>query len=88
MIPALSYVRLKVSPAIRYALFLIESSIVFGFQTCSLNVSFEGKKVVFPTGIIEDKNGKDILLYSGAGDTYTSIKRIRISDIFDSFEEV
>ena len=54
----------------------------------SHDVSFEGKKVIFPTGIIEDKNGKDILLYSGAGDTFTSIKRIRISDIFDSLEEV
>jgi predicted GH43/DUF377 family glycosyl hydrolase len=52
------------------------------------DVSFEGKKVIFPTGLVEDLNGKDILLYSGAGDTYTSVKRIRISDLLDSMEAV
>ncbi|MBU0959103.1 MAG: hypothetical protein KKB31_04110, partial [Nanoarchaeota archaeon] len=52
------------------------------------DISFEGKKVIFPTGIVEDQNGKDILLYSGAGDTYTSVKRIRIDDILDSFEAI
>lgn len=44
--------------------------------------SFEGKKVVFPTGIIREPNGKDILLYSGFGDTCIGVQRIALKDIF------
>lgn len=46
----------------------------------------EGKTVIFPTGIIEDK--KDILLYSGVGDKYIGVSRIRLQDILNSLEKV
>src|SRR3989344_4313805 len=44
-------------------------------------ISFEGKRVVFPTGIVLDKKGKYILLYSGAGDIYVTVKKIKIDDV-------
>lgn len=44
-------------------------------------ISFEGKRVIFPTGVVEDKKGKHILLYSGAGDIYVTVKRIRLKKI-------
>jgi len=49
-------------------------------------VSFEGKRVVFPTGIITDEKEKYILLYSGAGDTYVTVKKIKLSDIFEKLD--
>lgn len=45
-------------------------------------ISFEGKKVVFPTGIVRD--GKYILLYSGAGDVNVTVKKIKLKDIMKS----
>ena len=47
-------------------------------------ISSEGKRVIFPTGIIED--GKDILLYSGIGDKSVSVKKITLKDIFKTLE--
>jgi len=46
------------------------------------STSYEGKEVVFPTGMVEDNNGKDILLFSGSGDIYTTVHKIRKKDIF------
>lgn len=48
-------------------------------------ISFEGKKVVFPTGIIEDS--EHILLYSGAGDQYVTVKKLRLNDILHALDE-
>ena len=45
------------------------------------DISFEDKQVVFPTGIVEDKNGKDILLYCGSGDRFITVKKIALKDI-------
>ncbi|MEK6926106.1 MAG: hypothetical protein AABW50_02405 [Nanoarchaeota archaeon] len=50
------------------------------------HVSSEGKIVLFPTGIIEDK--EHLLLYSGAGDTYTTVHKIKISDIMKNIKPV
>lgn len=47
-------------------------------------VSFEGKKVIFPTGIIQDKD--EVFLYCGIGDTSVSVKKIKLSDVFRSLE--
>jgi predicted GH43/DUF377 family glycosyl hydrolase len=47
-------------------------------------ISFEGKKVIFPTGIIQD--GDDILLYCGIGDTSISVKEVKLKDVFDALE--
>lgn len=46
--------------------------------------SFEGKRVVFPTGIIKD--GKYILLYSGAGDINVTVKKIKLKEILKRLE--
>ena len=50
--------------------------------------TFEKKDVVFPTGIIEDLNKKDILLYSGGGDIVTTIKKVSLEDIMSKLERV
>jgi len=41
--------------------------------------SFEGKNVIFPTGIVED--GNNLLLYSGVGDTKIMVSKIKLKDI-------
>jgi predicted GH43/DUF377 family glycosyl hydrolase len=48
-------------------------------------ISFEGKKVIFPTGIVED--GDSVLLFCGVGDIYVSVKKIKLKDAFDSLEK-
>ncbi|MBU0894511.1 MAG: hypothetical protein KKF48_00955 [Nanoarchaeota archaeon] len=47
-------------------------------------ISFENKKVVFPTGIIQDR--KDILLYNGVGDKFVSVKKIKLSEIMKNLD--
>ena len=44
--------------------------------------TFEDKRVVFPTGLVLDESKKYILLYSGAGDFITTIKKISLDKIF------
>jgi beta-1,2-mannobiose phosphorylase / 1,2-beta-oligomannan phosphorylase len=48
----------------------------------------EEKKVVFPTGVVLDKNGRDLIIYSGAGDRYISVMKIGLKDVFRSMVEV
>jgi len=43
-------------------------------------------QVVFPTGLILDKNKKDVLIYSGGADSVISVKKLSLKDIFDSME--
>lgn len=43
---------------------------------------FQSLRVIFPTGLLMDENGKDILIYSGAGDKVTSVKKVSLSKIF------
>jgi beta-1,2-mannobiose phosphorylase / 1,2-beta-oligomannan phosphorylase len=50
------------------------------------NKSFEGKEVLFPTGIIVDKNS--ILLYSGFGDSLVGVSKIKLKDVLDSLNVV
>ncbi|MDD5192357.1 MAG: hypothetical protein PHH54_03775 [Candidatus Nanoarchaeia archaeon] len=50
--------------------------------------SFENKRVIFPTGLVYDKNGKDLLIYSGAGDTHTTVKKVALSEIMSRLEKV
>jgi predicted GH43/DUF377 family glycosyl hydrolase len=42
---------------------------------------FEDKDVVFPTGLVVDKDKKHFLIYSGGGDIITSVKKVAISDL-------
>lgn len=46
--------------------------------------STEKKDVVFPTGIIEDNNKKDLLIYSGGGDKVISVKKVSLESIFQA----
>lgn len=47
--------------------------------------AFEDKKVVFPTGIVIDKDN-NILIYSGGGDAVTTVKKVRLKDVLNSLE--
>ena len=50
--------------------------------------TFEKKDVVFPTGLIEDLNKKDLLIYSGAGDIVTTVKKVSLNEIINNLEKV
>lgn len=49
---------------------------------------FENKRVVFPTGLVVDENGKDLLVYSGGADVVTTVRKIRLDAILKSLEKV
>lgn len=46
--------------------------------------SLERKKVIFPTGIVEDLDKKHFLIYSGEADIYTSVAKVKKKMIFNS----
>ncbi len=48
--------------------------------------TFEDKDVVFPTGLILDKN--DLLIYSGGGDVVTTVKKISLTEILNSLKNI
>ena len=50
--------------------------------------TFEHKKVTFPTGALIDRNKKDLLIYSGAGDIRTTVKKVSIADILKHLRKV
>ncbi|MBR9704547.1 hypothetical protein GOV12_03990 [Candidatus Pacearchaeota archaeon] len=50
--------------------------------------TFEEKRVVFPTGIVIDNNKKDILLYNGAGDRITTVKKLSLNEILKNLKKV
>ena len=39
-------------------------------------------EVVFPSGIVEDVNGRDVLIYSGGADSVVSVRKISYKEIF------
>ncbi len=43
--------------------------------------TFEFKDVVFPTGVLPDLNGKDLLIFSGGGDIVTTVKKISLESL-------
>jgi len=43
---------------------------------------FGDLRVIFPTGLLLDEKKKDVLIYSGAGDRVTSVKKISLNKIF------
>ena len=47
-------------------------------------ISFEGKRVIFPTGIVQDLNNKDVLLFNGVGDQFVSVKKIALREMMRS----
>ncbi|MEM0465375.1 MAG: hypothetical protein QXW97_01585 [Candidatus Pacearchaeota archaeon] len=50
--------------------------------------TFEQKRVIFPTGAIIDRNNKDLLIYSGAGDRITTVKKVEINEILRNLVKV
>jgi len=55
--------------------------ILFPIKKQEINL-FEDKRTIFPTGTILDKEEKDLLLFSGAGDRITTVKKISLERIF------
>jgi predicted GH43/DUF377 family glycosyl hydrolase len=49
---------------------------------------YQKKRVVFPTGVVVDKNGKDLLIYSGGRDVITSIRKMSLKKIMNSLKRV
>lgn len=49
---------------------------------------YQNKKIVFPTGIVVDKNGRDLLIYSGGGDVVTSVRKLSIDKIMKALKKV
>jgi len=50
--------------------------------------TFENKSVVFPTGMVLDENGKDVLVFSGGGDVVVSVKKVALKDIMNAMKKV
>ncbi len=48
---------------------------------------YQKKRVVFPTGVVIDKNGKDLLVYSGGRDTVTSVRKISLKSIMNQLRK-
>jgi predicted GH43/DUF377 family glycosyl hydrolase len=44
--------------------------------------NFGDLRVIFPTGLILDENKEDVLIFSGAGDRVTTVKKIGLDNIF------
>jgi beta-1,2-mannobiose phosphorylase / 1,2-beta-oligomannan phosphorylase len=49
--------------------------------------TFENKRIIFPTGAVIDKNGEDLLIFSGAGDLVTTVKKISLSRLFKKLKK-
>jgi predicted GH43/DUF377 family glycosyl hydrolase len=49
---------------------------------------YQKKRVVFPSGVVVDKNGKDLLIYSGGRDVVTSVRKISLEKIMESLKRV
>jgi beta-1,2-mannobiose phosphorylase / 1,2-beta-oligomannan phosphorylase len=45
---------------------------------------YQKKRIVFPTGIVTDKDKKDLLIYSGGGDVVTSVRKLSLKEVMDS----
>lgn len=48
---------------------------------------WKNMRVVFPTGLVLDKDKRYILLYSGGGDRVITVKKIKLSEIFKKMEK-
>ncbi len=49
---------------------------------------YQKKRIVFPTGIVIDKNKKDLLIYYGGGDVVTAVRKIPIKTIMSSLKRL
>jgi beta-1,2-mannobiose phosphorylase / 1,2-beta-oligomannan phosphorylase len=58
-----------------------EVPILFPMKRHEISI-YEDKRIIFPTGAVLDKNGKDLLIFSGAGDLVTTVKKISLDRLF------
>lgn len=49
---------------------------------------FGGRRIVFPTGIVQDENKKDLLIYCGGGDRVVSVKKVALDDFMKELKRV
>jgi predicted GH43/DUF377 family glycosyl hydrolase len=49
---------------------------------------FGNLRVIFPTGLLMDENKKDLLIYCGAGDRVTSVKKVSLKKILKKLRAV
>jgi predicted GH43/DUF377 family glycosyl hydrolase len=49
---------------------------------------YQRKRIVFPTGIVMDKENKDLLIYSGGGDVVTSVREISLKEVMSSLRKL
>jgi predicted GH43/DUF377 family glycosyl hydrolase len=49
---------------------------------------FGNLRVIFPTGLLMDENKKDLLIYSGAGDRVTSVKKVSLNKILRKLKPI
>ncbi len=49
---------------------------------------YQQKRIIFPTGIVEDKDSESVLIYSGGGDVVTSVRKISLKEIMASFGQL
>jgi len=49
---------------------------------------YQKKRIVFPTGIVMDKNKKDLLIYYGGGDVVTAVRKIPLKKIMRALVKV
>ena len=50
--------------------------------------TFEDKRVIFPTGMVLSENGKDVLIYSGAGDGVTTFRKVSLEEIMKTLKPI
>jgi beta-1,2-mannobiose phosphorylase / 1,2-beta-oligomannan phosphorylase len=61
--------------------------ILFPFKRHEI-AEFGNLRVIFPTGLLMDENMEDILIFAGAGDKVTTVKKIGLDKIFNKLESV
>jgi predicted GH43/DUF377 family glycosyl hydrolase len=49
---------------------------------------YQKKRIVFPTGVVLDKEKKNLLIYYGGGDVVTAVRKIPLKKIMDSFRRI
>ena len=49
---------------------------------------YQKKRIVFPTGIVLDKNKEDLLVYYGGGDVVTAVRKIPLKKIMSSLKRI
>jgi len=49
---------------------------------------YQKKRIVFPTGVVLDKEKKNLLIYYGGGDVVTAVRKIPFKKIMDSLRRV